>query len=256
MAAVLVPVVLLAGWNESEGHRGTVRQYLVLTLISLSMMVGVFAAIDVFLFYVFFEAILIPMYFLIGRFGGARATYAAVKFLLYNLFGGLIMLAAVIGLYVATAGSDDKCRACEDLGAERCFNYKSDDFVEEAKKLGGFDLILDMVGGPYLPRNVRALADDGRLVQIAFLQGAKVELNFAEMMMRRLTLTGSTLRPQSDQAKARIAAAVEANVWPMIAKGAFRVVIDSEYPLTEAPAAHWRLESSGHIGKIVMKVES
>ena len=190
--------------------------------------------------------------------GGLKA---GERFLVHGGSSGIgttaIRIARALGARVfATAGSDDKCRACEDLGAERCFNYKSDDFVEEAKKLGGFDLILDMVGGPYLPRNVRALADDGRLVQIAFLQGAKVELNFAEMMMRRLTLTGSTLRPQSDQAKARIAAAVEANVWPMIAKGAFRVVIDSEYPLTEAPAAHWRLESSGHIGKIVMKVES
>ena len=190
--------------------------------------------------------------------GGLKA---GERFLVHGGSSGIgttaIQIARALGARVfATAGSDDKCRACEDLGAERCFNYKSDDFVEEAKKLGGFDLILDMVGGPYLPRNVRALADDGRLVQIAFLQGAKVELNFAEMMMRRLTLTGSTLRPQSDQAKARIAAAVEANVWPMIAKGAFRVVIDSEYPLTEAPAAHWRLESSGHIGKIVMKVES
>jgi len=190
--------------------------------------------------------------------GGLKA---GERFLVHGGSSGIgttaIQIARALGARVfATAGSDDKCRACEDLGTERCFNYKSDDFVEEAKKLGGFDLILDMVGGPYLPRNVRALADDGRLVQIAFLQGAKVELNFAEMMMRRLTLTGSTLRPQSDQAKARIAAAVEANVWPMIAKGAFRVVIDSEYPLTEAPAAHWRLESSGHIGKIVMKVES
>ena len=190
--------------------------------------------------------------------GGLKA---GERFLVHGGSSGIgttaIQIARALGARVfATAGSDDKCRACEDLGAERCFNYKSDDFVEEAKKLGGFDLILDMVGGPYLPRNVRALADDGRLVQIAFLQGAKVELNFAEMMMRRLTLTGSTLRPQSDQAKARIAAAVEANVWPMIAKGAFRVVIDSEYPLTEAAAAHWRLESSGHIGKIVMKVES
>ena len=189
--------------------------------------------------------------------GGLKA---GERFLVHGGSSGIgttaIQIARALGARVfATAGSDDKCRACEDLGAERCFNYKSDDFVEEAKKLGGFDLILDMVGGPYLPRNVRALADDGRLVQIAFLQGAKVELNFAEMMMRRLTLTGSTLRPQSDQAKARIAAAVEANVWPMIAKGAFRVVIDSEYPLTEAPAAHWRLESSGHVGKIVLQVE-
>ena len=100
LAAILVPVVLLAGWNESEGHRGTVRQYLVLTLLTYSMMVGVFAATDVFLFYVFFEAILIPMYFLIGRFGGQRATYAAVKFLLYSLVGGLLMLASLIGLWV------------------------------------------------------------------------------------------------------------------------------------------------------------
>jgi NADH-quinone oxidoreductase subunit M len=101
LAAILVPVVLLAGWSESEGHRGSVRQYVVLTLITEAMMIGVFAATDVFLFYVFFEAILIPMYFLIGRFGGARATYAAVKFLLYSLVGGLFMLASLIGLWVA-----------------------------------------------------------------------------------------------------------------------------------------------------------
>ena len=100
LAAVLVPVVMLAGWNESDGHRGTVRQYVVLTLLTYAMMVGVFAATDVFLFYVFFEAILLPMYFLIGRFGGQRATYAAVKFLLYSLFGGLLMLASLIGLWV------------------------------------------------------------------------------------------------------------------------------------------------------------
>lgn len=185
---------------------------------------------------------------------------AGERFLVHGGSSGIgttaVQIAAALGARVfATAGSDDKCRAVEALGAEKCFNYRDVDFGDEAKKLGGFDLILDMVGGPYLPRNVRALADDGRLVQIAFLQGPKVELNFAEMMMRRLTLTGSTLRPQSDQAKAAIAEQVEANVWPMIARGAFRVVIDSEYALTDAPAAHWRLESSGHIGKIVMKVE-
>ena len=189
--------------------------------------------------------------------GGLKA---GERFLVHGGSSGIgttaIQIARALGARVfATAGTDKKCRACEDLGAERCFNYKEVDFVEEAQKLGGFDLILDMVGGSYLPRNVKAWADDGRLVQIAFLQGPKVELNFAEVMMRRLTITGSTLRPQSDQAKARIAAEVEAHVWPMIAKGAFKVVVDSEYPLNEAPAAHWRLESSGHVGKILLKVE-
>lgn len=189
--------------------------------------------------------------------GGLKA---GERFLVHGGSSGIgttaIQVARALGARVfATAGTDDKCRACEALGAERCFNYRSEDFVDEVKKLGGLDLILDMVGGPYLPRNVKALADDGRLVQIAFLQGPKVELNFAEVMMRRLTITGSTLRPQSDQSKARIAAQVERHVWPMVERGAFKVVIDSEYPLTEAPAAHWRLESSGHVGKIVMKVE-
>ena len=167
-----------------------------------------------------------------------------------------IQIASALGARVyATAGTEKKCDACVDLGAERCFNYRDEDFVTEAKKLGGFDLILDMVGGNYLPKNIKALADDGRLVQIAFLQGAKVDLNFAEVMTRRLTITGSTLRPQSDQAKARIATQVEAHVWPLIAKGRFKVVVDSEYPLNQAPAAHWRLESSGHVGKILLKVE-
>lgn len=188
--------------------------------------------------------------------GGLKA---GERFLVHGGSSGIgttaIQIARALGARVfATAGSDEKCRACEELGAEKCFNYREADFVAEAKALGGFDLILDMVGGPYLPRNVKALADDGRLVQIAFLQGPKVELNFAEVMMRRLTITGSTLRPQSDQAKARYAAEVERHVWPMIARGAFRVVIDSEFALTEAPAAHWRMESSGHVGKIVMKV--
>jgi NADPH2:quinone reductase len=189
--------------------------------------------------------------------GGLRA---GERFLVHGGSSGIgttaIQIARALGARVfATAGTEKKCKACEDLGAERCFNYRDEDFLAEAKKIGGFDLILDMVGGSYLPKNIKALADDGRLVQIAFLQGAKVELNFAEVMMRRLTITGSTLRPQSDQAKARIATQVEAHIWPLIARGAFKVVVDSEYPLSEAPAAHWRLESSGHVGKILLKVE-
>lgn len=155
----------------------------------------------------------------------------------------------------ATAGSDGKARICETLGAERGINYRTEDFSAILAKEGGADLILDMVGGSYISRNIKALADDGRLVQIAFLQGAKAEVSFAELMMRRLTMTGSTLRPQSDLAKARIAAEVEAHVWPMVASGAVKVVLDSEFPLTEAPAAHWRIEAPGHVGKIVLKVE-
>ena len=122
------------------------------------------------------------------------------------------------------------------------------------KAEGGANLILDMVGGDYLPRNVRALADDGRLVQIAFLQGPQVELNFAQLMVRRLTITGSTLRPQSDLAKAEIATALAEKVWPMLDAGHVAPVMDSEFALEEAAAAHARMESSGHIGKIVLKV--
>jgi NADPH:quinone reductase len=167
-----------------------------------------------------------------------------------------IQIASALGARVfATAGSDKKCHACVELGAEACYNYREVDFSEEAKKVGGFDVILDMVGGTYLPKNIKALADDGRLIQIAFLQGPKMEVNFAEVMTRRLTITGSTLRPQSDQAKSRIATQIESHVWPLIARGKFKVVVDSEYPLNHAPAAHWRLESSGHIGKILLKVE-
>ena len=133
-------------------------------------------------------------------------------------------------------------------------NYREEDFVEVLRAEGGADLILDMVGGDYLPRNVKALADDGRLVMIAFLQGPKVELNFAQVMMRRLTITGSTLRPQSDLAKARIAEALRAHVWPLLEAGKVAPVMDSEFPLVDAAAAHARMESSGHIGKIVLKV--
>lgn len=185
---------------------------------------------------------------------------AAERFLVHGGTSGIgvtaIQIAKALGARVyATAGNDDKARFCEKLGADLGLNYRTEDWSETLRKAGGADLILDMVGGPYLPLNLRALADDGRLVQIAFLQGAKIEANFAELMMRRLTLTGSTLRPQSDLAKARIAAEVETHVWPMIAAGKFKVVIDSEYPLSQAPAAHWRIEAPGHIGKIVLKVE-
>ncbi len=188
--------------------------------------------------------------------GGLKA---GERFLVHGGSSGIgttaIQLAAARGARVfTTAGSDEKCAACAGLGAERAINYRAEDFVEVMKAEGGADLILDMVGGSYLPRNVKALADDGRLVQIAFLTGPKVELNFAEVMMRRLTITGSTLRPQSVLAKARIAEDLEREVWPLLASGRIAPVMDSEFPLAEAAAAHARLESSGHIGKIVLKV--
>ena len=153
----------------------------------------------------------------------------------------------------ATAGSADKCAACAGLGAT-AINYRQDDFVDVMKAEGRANLILDMVGGSYLPRNVKALANDGRLVQIAFLTGPKVELNFAEVMMRRLTITGSTLRPQNDLAKARIADQLRAQVWPWLDAGRIGPVMDSEFALQDAAKAHAHLEGGSHIGKIVLKV--
>ncbi len=184
---------------------------------------------------------------------------AGERFLVHGGSSGIgttaIQLARAFGARVfATAGSGEKCRACEDLGADRAINYREEDFVEAMKAEGGAHLILDMVGGDYISRNVKCLVDEGRLVQIAFLQGSKVELNLAPVMMRRLTITGSTLRPQSDLAKARIAAALRARVWPLLETGKIAPVMDSEYPLAEAAAAHARMEASGHIGKIVLKV--
>ncbi len=187
------------------------------------------------------------------------ALLAGERFLVHGGTSGIgttaIQLAAQFGARVfATAGSDEKCAVCTDLGAERAINYKREDFVEVLRAEGGADLILDMVGGDYIPRNVAALANDGRLVQIAFLQGPKVELNFAQVMVRRLTITGSTLRPQSDLAKSRIAEALRRDVWPLLAAGTVAPVIDSEFPLDRAAQAHARLEEPAHVGKIVLKV--
>lgn len=167
-----------------------------------------------------------------------------------------IQLASVFGARVfTTAGSDAKCAVCRDLGAELAINYRDEDFVDVMRDAGGANLILDMVGGAYLPRNLDALVDDGRLVQIAFLQGPQIEVNFTQVMTRRLTITGSTLRPQSALAKARIARSLHQHVWPLIEAGRLSPVMDSEFPLAEAAAAHARMESSEHIGKIVLKVE-
>ncbi len=157
----------------------------------------------------------------------------------------------------ATAGSAEKCAKCVDLGAERAINYREEDFVAVMKEVtgkSGVNLILDMVGGSYIPRNIKTLGVEGRLVQIAFLEAPVVELNFAMMMVKRLTLTGSTLRPQSDLAKARIADALREKIWPMLDAGTVKPVMDSTFPLERAADAHTRMESSAHIGKIVLTV--
>ena len=188
--------------------------------------------------------------------GGLKA---GERFLIHGGSSGIgttaIQIANAFGARVfVTAGSDDKCAACVALGAEKAINYKDEDFVAVMKGEGGADLILDMVGGDYIARNIKTLANDGRLVQIAFLQGAVTELNFALMMMKRLTITGSTLRPQSDLAKARIAQDLREQVWPLIEVGKVAPVMDSTFELADAMGAHTRMESSGHIGKIVLTV--
>ncbi|MCF8466619.1 MAG: NAD(P)H-quinone oxidoreductase [Sneathiella sp.] len=169
-----------------------------------------------------------------------------------------IQLAKAFGARVfTTASTDEKCRAVEQLGAERGINYRTEDYVEVVKELTGgrgVDLILDMVGGDYIQRNITALAVEGRLVYIAFLGGAVAEVNFAAVMMKRLTITGSTLRPQSVQAKSEIGARLEKKVWPHLSAGSVKPVMDSIFPLTEAAAAHTRIDDSSHIGKIVLQV--
>lgn len=187
------------------------------------------------------------------------ALQAGERFLVHGGSSGIgttaIQLAKAFGARVfVTAGSDEKCKACLELGAEIAINYKEQDFVEIMRGEGGADLILDMVGGSYIPQNFKALADDGRLVQIAFLQGPKVEVNFAQLMMRRLTFTGSTLRPQSDLAKGQIAEALRSQVWPLLDAGRIAPVMDSAFDLAKASDAHAHMESSAHIGKIVLKV--
>lgn len=188
--------------------------------------------------------------------GGLKA---GERFLVHGGSSGIgttaIQLAREFGARVfATAGTDSKCDACAKLGAEAAINYRDTDFVDVLKAEGGADLILDMVGGDYIPRNLQALAEDGRLVQIAFLSGPKVEVNFATLMTRRLTMTGSTLRPQSDLAKVRIANQLREQVWPLLDAGKISPVMDSEYAFEQASDAHARMETSGHIGKIVLKV--
>ena len=167
-----------------------------------------------------------------------------------------IQLAKAFGARVfATAGSPEKCKACEDLGADRAINYKDQDFVqliEEATSGKGVDVVLDMVGGDYIPRSLKIMAVEGRHVSIAFLRGAKVEINLDLVMRKRLTLTGSTLRPRSVAEKAAIGAQLRKKVWPLFASGKIKPVIHTTFPLAAAADAHALMESSEHIGKIVL----
>ena len=159
---------------------------------------------------------------------------------------------------IITAGTAEKTRACEELGALRAINYREEDFVEVVREVTdghGADVILDMIGGDYVDRDLRAAAIDGRIIQIAFIKGSRVDIDLMRLMMRRLTLTGSTLRAQSIEAKARMARAIEERVWPLITERKLKPVIDSTFKLTDAAAAHARIDDPGHIGKIVLVTE-
>jgi NADPH2:quinone reductase len=169
-----------------------------------------------------------------------------------------IQLAAALGHRVfATAGSDDKCRACEELGAERGINYREEDFAAVVKSLTngkGVDVVLDMVAGEYVAREIDCLADDGRIALIALLGGAKAHVDLGQVLRRRLTISGSTLRPRPVAFKAAIAQNLRERVWPLIEQGRIKPVIYKVFPLPEAAAAHALMESSTHVGKIVLQV--
>jgi len=168
-----------------------------------------------------------------------------------------IQLGKAFGAIVyTTAGTTEKCEFCENLGADVAINYRKQNFSEEIKSLTkgkGVDLILDMVGGSYFPRNIRLLAEEGRLVQIALMQGSKAEVDFRSLLLKRVTLTGSTLRPRSVEEKTKIAKALRKNVWPLLDSGTVRPIIHQTFPLEQAKDAHILMESSTHIGKILLE---
>jgi putative PIG3 family NAD(P)H quinone oxidoreductase len=171
-----------------------------------------------------------------------------------------IALGQLFNLHViVTCGSDEKCARAIELGALQAINYKTEDFVRACRELTagkGVSVVLDMVGGDYVPRNLEALGDDGRHVSIAFQRGGKAEINISDVMRRRLTLTGSTLRPRPVEFKAMVASEIAHTVWPYVEGGRLRPVIDSTFPLSQAAEAHARMESGQHVGKIVIEVAS
>jgi len=170
-----------------------------------------------------------------------------------------IQLGKAFGATVyTTAGTQEKCEYCKNLGADAAINYNENDFEAEIKTLTenrGVDVILDMVGGPYFPKNIKILAVQGRLLQIALMQGYKAEVDFRPLLMKRVTLTGSTLRPRSVKEKAEIARALRKKVWPLMDSGTIRPIIHQTFPLEKAADAHQLMESSNHIGKILLKAD-
>jgi putative PIG3 family NAD(P)H quinone oxidoreductase len=191
------------------------------------------------------------------------ALKAGEGFLVHGGSSGIgstaIQLAAHFGARVfATAGSDEKCAYCEDLGAELAINYRTASFASEVKAATagrGVDVILDMVGGGYVKENIACAAPDARIVTIAFLKGSRVEIDLMPVMLKRLTLTGSTLRPRSPEFKAALARELEQKVWPLIESGKVRIPIDKTFPLAAAADAHRHMEAGAHMGKIVLTVE-
>lgn len=185
---------------------------------------------------------------------------AGESFLVHGGTSGIgttaIQMAKAFGARVfTTAGSAEKCRVCETLGAEIAVNYRTEDYVTVLKNAtggAGVDVVLDMVGGEYVGRNLALAAKDGRIVNIAFLRGSKVQIDCMPIMVKRLTLTGSTLRPRSPEVKADIARSLRRHVWPLIEEGRIKPLIDRTFPLAEAADAHRLMESSAHIGKIVL----
>ncbi len=179
---------------------------------------------------------------------GGTSGIGTMAIALGNLFGVKIFV---------TCGNDEKCRRAEALGAAHAINYRTRDFVAETGRLTGgrgVDIVLDMVGGDYLPRNLDCLAEEGRHVSIAVQGGAKAELNIVKVMQRRLTLTGSTLRPRSIAFKSLVARELREVVWPLAAEGRLRPIVDATFPLADAAEAHRRMETGDHVGKIVLEV--
>ncbi|WP_371823392.1 NAD(P)H-quinone oxidoreductase [Paracoccus sp. Z118] len=165
-----------------------------------------------------------------------------------------IQLGAALGMRVfATAGSDDDCDFCREIGAERAINFQSEDFVEIVREAGGADIILDIVGGDYIAKNIKAARHDGRIVHIAFNKGSKVEIDLMPMMLKRLTLTGSTLRSRSPEFKARVARELEERIWPLFAEGKLRTMTHEILPLERAADAHAMLEAARHRGKVLLR---
>ncbi|MDB5810085.1 MAG: Quinone oxidoreductase [Betaproteobacteria bacterium] len=187
---------------------------------------------------------------------GARLD-AGETFLVHGGAGGIgttcIQLGKAFGAKViATDSPAERCKFCADLGADRVVDYRTEDFVEVVRQAGGANVILDIVGGPNIEKNMKAATHDARLIQLAFAQGSKVEINLMPVMLKRLTYTGSTLRTRPAAYKARVARELEEKVWPLIAGGKIKPVVNATFALADAAKAHAMMESSGHIGKIVL----